>query len=57
MIGICKAFSELNYQGEFASVKLVFILYSYFMPVCHIVKTITLRLRGLPDALLGEAEG
>ena len=28
------------------------ILYSYFMPVCSIVKTITLRCRGQPDALL-----
>ena len=33
------------------------ILYSYFMPVCSIVKTITLRCRGRPDALLHEAEG
>ena len=32
------------------------ILYSYFMPVCSIVKTITLRCRGRPDALLHEAE-
>ena len=28
------------------------ILYSYFMPVCSIVKTITLRCCGRPDALL-----
>ena len=34
-----------------------YILYSYFMPVCSIVKTITLRCRGRPDALLHEAEG
>ena len=27
------------------------IVYSYFMPVCSIVKTITSRCRGLPDAL------
>ena len=33
------------------------ILYSYFMPVCSIVKTITPRCRGRPDALLHEAEG
>ena len=33
------------------------ILYIYFMPVCSIVKTITLRCRGRPDALLHEAEG
>ena len=32
------------------------ILYSYFMPVCSIVKTITPRCRGRPDALLHEAE-
>ena len=28
------------------------IFYSYFMPVCSIVKTITPRCRGPPDALL-----
>ena len=33
------------------------ILYSYCMPVCSIVKTITPRCRGRPDALLHEAEG
>ena len=33
------------------------ILYIYFMPVCSIVKTITPRCRGRPDALLHEAEG
>ena len=33
------------------------ILYSYFMPVCSIDKTVTPRCRGLPDALLHEAEG
>ena len=33
------------------------ILYSYFMPVCSIVKTIIPRCRGRPDALLQEAEG
>ena len=33
------------------------IVYSYFMPVCSIVKTITPRCRGRPDALLHEAEG
>ena len=27
------------------------------MPVCSIVKTITTRYRGRPDALLHEAEG
>ena len=32
-------------------------VYSYFMPVCSIVKTITPRCRGRPDALLHEAEG
>ena len=32
------------------------ILYSYFMHVCSIVKTITPRCRGRPDALLHEAE-
>ena len=31
------------------------IVYSYFMPVCSIVKTVTLRYRGRPDALLYEA--
>ena len=31
------------------------LLYSYFMPVCRIVKTITPRCRGRPDALLHEA--
>ena len=31
------------------------ILYSYFMPVCSIVKTFTPRCRGRPDALLHEA--
>ena len=33
------------------------ILYSYFMPVCSIVKTITPRCSGQPGALLHEAEG
>ena len=33
------------------------LLYSYTMPVCGIVKTITPRCRGRPDALLHEAEG
>ena len=33
------------------------IVYSYFVPVCSIVKNITLRCRGRPDALLNEAEG
>ena len=33
------------------------IVYSYFMPVCSIVKTITPRCRGRPDALLHEAKG
>ena len=33
------------------------ILYSYFMPVCSKVKTITPRCRGRPDALLHEAFG
>ena len=33
------------------------MVYSYFMPVCSIVKTITPRCRGQPDALLHEAEG
>ena len=33
------------------------IVYSYFMPVCSLVKTITTRCRGRPDALLREAEG
>ena len=31
-------------------------LYSYFMPICSIVKTIALRCRELPDALLHKAE-
>ena len=51
--------------GELRRLKLTFscdsnmhwILYSYFMPVCSIVKTITPRCRGRPDALLHEAEG
>ena len=33
------------------------ILYSYFMPACSIVKTITPRCCGRPGALLHEAEG
>ena len=33
-----------------------YIVYSYFMPVCRIVKTITPRCRGRPDALLHEAK-
>ena len=33
------------------------VVYSYFMPVCSIVKTITPRGRERPDALLHEAEG
>ena len=37
--------------------RFVSILYSYFMPVCSIVKTITPRCRGRPDALVHEAEG
>ena len=32
------------------------IIYSYFVPVCSIVKTITPRCCGRPDALLHEAE-
>ena len=39
------------------SLPLHILLYSYFMPVCSIVKTITPRCRGRPDALLHEAEG
>ena len=35
---------------------ILLIVYSYFMPVCSIVKTITPRCRGRPDALLHEAE-
>ena len=31
------------------------IIYSYVMPVCSIVQTITPRCRGRPDALLHEA--
>ena len=31
--------------------------YSYFMPFCSIVQTITPRYRGQPEALLHEAEG
>ena len=34
-----------------------YIVYSYFMSVCSIVKTITPRRRGRPGALLHEAEG
>ena len=33
------------------------IVYSYCMPVCSIVKTVTPRCNGRPDALLHEAEG
>ena len=33
------------------------MIYSYFMPVCSIVKTITPRCRGRPDALLHSAFG
>ena len=33
------------------------LLYSYFMPVSSIVKTITTRCHGRPDALLHEAVG
>ena len=33
------------------------LVYSYFMPACSIVKTITPRCRGPSDALLHEAEG
>ena len=33
------------------------LIYSYFMPVCSIVQTITPRCRGRPDALLHDAEG
>ena len=31
-------------------------VYSYFMPVCSILKTITPKCCGRPDALLHEAE-
>ena len=34
-----------------------YLLYSYFMPVCSIIKTITPRCRGQPDALVHEAHG
>ena len=34
-----------------------YILYSYFMSVCSIVKSISPKCRGLPDALLHKAEG
>ena len=37
--------------------KFELLVYSYSMPVCSIVKTITPRCRGRPDALLHEAEG
>ena len=36
---------------------LFFEYYSYFMPVCSIVQTITSRCRGQPEALLHEVEG
>ena len=42
---------EIGYGGK------AYLLFSYFMPVCSIVKTITPRCRGRPDALLHEAEG
>ena len=35
----------------------IHLVYSYFMPVCSIVQTITPRCCGRPDALLHEAEG
>ena len=51
----------LNIAGRLIKVSITdvrrLILYSYFMPVCSIVKTITPRCRGRPDALLHEAEG
>ena len=43
---------KINYKTHFGTDKVV---YSYFMPVCSIVKTITLRCHGRPDALLHEA--
>ena len=43
---------KINYKTHFGTDKVV---YSYFMPVCSIVKTITPRCRGRPEALLHEA--
>ena len=45
--GKCLPSTKTNREG---------ILDSYFMPVCSIVKTITPRCRGRPEALLHEAE-
>ena len=45
--------TELHYIGGGK----LWILYSYFMSVCSIEKTITLRYRGWSDALLHGAEG
>ena len=44
-----------QYDDVFSTV--TSIVYSYFMPVCSIVKTNTPRCLGRPDALLHEAEG
>ena len=49
---ISNTFNAIN-----ASHDLGIIVYSYLMPACSIVKTITPRCRGRPDALLHEAEG
>ena len=43
--------------GKIDNNAMQYLVYSYFMPVCSIVKTITPRCRGRPDALLYEAEG
>ena len=46
--------NHFQYFGHL--LKFWYLLYSYFMPVCSIVKTITPRCRGRPDSQLHEAE-
>ena len=54
----CKASVSSRKRTNRTRIKVAHVIvYSYFMPVCSIVKTITPRCRGGPDALLREAEG
>ena len=48
---------EINKLRIVCNLAIYTLVYNYFMPACSIVKTITPRCRGRPDALLHEAEG
>ena len=54
---VCELYIYTQHETKFLFINIGTILYSYLMPVCSIVKTITPRCRGRPNALLHKAEG